>query len=107
MDNIQYTVYHGSDDGYYGWHRDSSLFGYVPMDRKISGIIMLSDRSDYEGGELLVDVAGGDQDRAIEIGLKKGDVFIFDSSMHHCVKPVTEGIRKTLVFWVRGEGQIS
>lgn len=107
LENLQYTIYHGSDSGYYGWHRDSSLFGYTPMDRKISGIIMLSDESDYEGGELLVDVSGGDQDRAIQISLQKGDVFIFDSSMHHCVKPVTEGVRKTLVFWVRGEGQIT
>jgi PKHD-type hydroxylase len=108
MENIQFTVYNGSEEGggHYNWHRDSGLNGYAPYERKISGIIMLTDSDEYEGGELLVDVMGGNQDNALSVELNKGDLFFFDSSCHHIVKPVTKGTRKTLVFWVRGKNQL-
>ena len=49
IDNIQYTEYHATQEGHYGWHQD---IGNGSMSkRKVSMVVQLSDPSEYEGGE--------------------------------------------------------
>lgn len=93
---FQYTVYEGSEGGYYGWHVDVGEKNYEP--RKISLSLQLSDPSDYEGGEL--ELAAGDGDYQAEKA--RGSLIAFPSFVLHRVVPVTAGTRKSLVIWVAG-----
>ena len=68
--------------------------------RKLSLIVMLSDSSEYEGGDLSLEVSG--PGRGIPIRLEKGQVLMFPSFIPHQVNPVTSGLRKTLVTWILG-----
>lgn len=100
LDNIQYTEYHATQNGHYGWHQD---VGSGEMSkRKISVTIQLSDPSEYKGGDLQY-FQGGNPEDSINVYKKKGYVFVFPSYMMHRVTPVTRGIRKSLVLWVGGE----
>jgi len=103
MEDIQYVIYDGPGTKY-DPHTDVLLQGYRPKDRRISGIVMLSDPEDYEGGELTIDLDGNGHLYPIE--LKKGAVVFFDSHMLHQVTPLISGNRETLVFWVWGDSQI-
>lgn len=100
IETLQYTIYEGSDSDHYTWHADATVQGYNRCDRKISGTIMLSDPEDYVGGDFEIDLAANFKPQTIK--LNKGDMFLFDSQRTHCVKPVTSGKRKTIVFWVSG-----
>ena len=90
---IQYTVYTGEDQGFYGWHVDMTPTG----NRKLSLVCQLSDPSEYDGGQLQIN-----NGKIIDIEKKKGHVVIFPSYMLHRVTPVTRGVRKTLVVWIDG-----
>lgn len=122
IEPIQYTIYYG-DNNHFAWHIDTLprdpqldrtegvLAGTV---RKISCSIQLSDSDDYEGGdfELLSGVnreylEGGKENFNLEsIELShlrgKGAAIVFPSFTYHRVKPVTKGIRRSLVCWFRG-----
>ena len=107
LEDLNYVVYIGDDNGKYIQHRDTSLFGYRKYDRKISGIMMLSEPEEYSGGELLIDVQGGaPKEKWIDVKLKKGDVVFFDSNFIHCVEPVTSGNRQVIVFWAHGKVKV-
>ena len=79
--DIQYTEYHASEGGHYNWHIDTFWNEQKPYDRKLSVTVQLSDPSEYEGGNL---------------------VLIFPSYIRHRVKPITKGVRKSLVAWFEG-----
>lgn len=107
LESISFIVYYGSQGGKYDPHRDTSLHGYRQKDRKISGIVMLSDPDDYEGGKLKIDVEGSlNPESFADVELEKGDIVFFDSNFSHFVEPVTKGIRKVLVFWAWGDYKI-
>lgn len=108
LEDLNYTVYVGENHGQYVQHRDTSLFGYRKYDRKISGILMLSDPEEYEGGQLKIDIQGGqiDKERWQPVDLKKGDLVFFDSQFIHCVEPVTSGKRQVIVFWAHGKSKL-
>lgn len=107
IETIDYLVYEGNGKSKYDWHIDTSYHGYRKYDRKISGIVMLSDPEEYEGGRLLVDNTGSGRDDLIkEVSMKKGDVTFFDSNYRHCVEPVTSGLREVLVFWIHGKNKL-
>lgn len=94
---IQYTEYHDYDNGHYTWHHD---FGSgFSSHRKISVSVQLSEGTSYVGGDLQLQVAGGDIDTAPR---ESGQVIIFPSYLLHRVTPVTSGTRKSLVMWVGG-----
>ena len=100
LEDIQYTIYNGADEGYYDWHFDTFWGNHTAFDRKISVIIQLSDPIEYEGGEFLLDPMYEAPDpKQIK---RSGTVFCFPSPIRHTVKPVTKGIRKSLVAWVEG-----
>lgn len=108
LEDLSYTIYIGTDGGHYVQHVDTSLFGYRKFDRKISGILMLSDPDEYEGGTLAIDVFGGaPEERWTRIEKpNKGDLIFFDSHFVHKVEPVTSGKRQVLVFWVDGKSKL-
>lgn len=104
---INYLVYEGNGESRYDWHVDTSYQGYRKYDRKISGIVMLSDPEDYEGGQIIIDDSGtGKEEFFKEMPMKKGDVLFFDSNFRHCVTPVTSGCREVLVFWIHGKNKL-
>ena len=49
LDSIQYTEYHATQNGHYGWHQDIGD-GNISK-RKVSIVVQLSDPSEYEGGD--------------------------------------------------------
>ena len=101
LEDLQYTVY---DVGqYYNWHMDSN-FLFTPTIRKLSFSIGLNDPSEYEGGELDIEIHGPNikGKRFETIVLEKNQMVCFRSNLWHRVRPVTKGVRKSLVGWVRG-----
>ena len=63
---------------------------------------MMSDPSEYEGGELEICI-NGNIDKPIKLKPEKGDIVFFASWMPHRVAPIISGTRKTLVTWVMGK----
>jgi PKHD-type hydroxylase len=95
---IQLGVYKESDKGHYNWHIDAA-----PTDkhapRKLSMSLLLSDPSEFEGGELQIKTCN---DEIQTLGMIKGRAWFFPSYMLHRVTPVTKGVRRSLVLWVGG-----
>jgi len=82
--------------GHYDWHIDAG--NGAPSNRKISFTAQLSDPTDYEGCELIINNHGNEV-----IGTKeRGSVHLFPSYMPHKVAPVTKGDRYALVIWIHG-----
>lgn len=95
--DVQFTEYHASEKGHYDWHEDWVPFSTKPYHRKLSITVQLSDADEYEGGEFEInDVTLPDWIQ------EKGTVLIFPSFMKHRVKPVTKGVRRSLVAWFEG-----
>ena len=96
---------------YYGWHCDAWKYPYSEppwrkgLIRKLSIILSLSDPSDYEGGELEFDLKQEPEPtkRICKEIKSKGSIVVFPSFMWHRVKPVTKGIRHSLVAWNLGK----
>ena len=106
-DSIQYGIY--SDGGFYDWHVDKepnaiNMKGEnKSLIRKLSMTIWLNDPDEYEGGELDIELKGPRKDPRYEtFKLSKGSILIFQSDKWHRVRPVTSGVRKSLVTWFRG-----
>ena len=104
-DEIQYGIY--SDGGYYDWHVDHekktpNIDGKFLV-RKLSTTIWLNDPDEYEGGEFDIEIhAPYKNPRYDTLKLPKGSIIIFRSDRWHRVRPVTSGVRKSLVTWFRG-----
>jgi len=97
QEHIQYSEYKAEDNGHYDWHIDIGSEG-VTEGRKISIVVLLSDPSEFEGGDLQIMVNKDEQ----SLPKGKGNVYVFPSYFLHRVTPVTKGLRKSLVFWVSG-----
>jgi len=95
---IQLGLYTEQQQGHYNWHTDAS-----PMDRavprKLSLSMLLSDPSEFEGGEFQVKT---NNDTAQTLETQKGRAWFFPSYTLHRVAPVTKGVRRSLVLWVGG-----
>jgi PKHD-type hydroxylase len=95
---IQLGVYKATDQGHYDWHTDAlSTDRTVP--RKLSMSLLLSDPSEFEGGELQVKTYNDDVQT---LAMIKGRAWFFPSYTLHRVTPVTKGVRRSLVLWVGG-----
>ena len=98
--DIQYTEYHGSDQGHYDFHKDVFWEENKQFDRKLSLTIQLSEPTDYEGGDFELHPMYG---KEMPVESKwYGSVLVFPSYLEHAVKPVTSGVRKSLVAWFEG-----
>jgi PKHD-type hydroxylase len=94
----QLTLYQSDGKDHYNWHTDFATSDRsVP--RKLSMSLLLSDTSDFEGGELQVKTI---DDNPITLTQARGRALFFPSYTLHRVTPVTRGIRKSLVLWVGG-----
>ena len=109
-ESCQFTKYKLNQ--YYDWHCDSWDVPYnKPEDpnshgkiRKLSVTCSLTDPKDYKGGELEFDLRNNDPDKPNNIITcnqisPRGSIVVFPSHVWHRVKPVTEGIRYSLVIW--------
>jgi len=116
-ESCQFTKYKLNQ--YYDWHCDSWDKPYDRKDpnnpehgkiRKLSMTCQLTDGSEYEGGELEFDFRNYDPPMRDELKhlvqckeiLPKGSIIIFPSFVWHRVKPVTKGVRYSLVVWNLG-----
>lgn len=102
LSDLQYTVYESNVEGHYNWHRDSWMVSNSMFDRKLTAILQLSDPSEYEGGELLIEDDFTNNTLDYDLLKQKGTLFIFPSFVKHTVMPVTRGTRKSLVGWAHG-----
>ena len=110
-ESCQFTKYKKGQ--YYDWHCDSWNKPYVKDDerkgkiRKLSVTLTLSDPKTYKGGELEFDFKQHDPDQKSQPKickeiLPKGSIVVFPSFVWHRVKPVTKGVRYSLVMWNLG-----
>jgi PKHD-type hydroxylase len=99
FDGFQYSKY--GVDCHYDWHTDVIENGQNGLFRKLSISLMLSDPKDFKGGNFLI--TASNESGAHKLKLKKGDIVVFYSHLHHKVSKVTEGERSTLVTWALGE----
>jgi PKHD-type hydroxylase len=95
---FQLGIYRGDTKGHYDWHTDTGVKD-IQAPRKLSMTLMLSDPSEYEGGELQLKTLS---DNPITAETPKGRAWFFPSYTLHRVAPVTKGIRRSLVIWVGG-----
>jgi PKHD-type hydroxylase len=95
----QYTEY--GLNNFYDYHTDFNFLKTNPgtnLVRKISVSILLNDPSEFEGGEMEF-LLGREP---MVFSLKKGHALTFASFIVHRVRPVTKGIRRSLVLWFGG-----
>lgn len=82
----------------YGDHVDDPIMGQGDIYRSdLSVTIFLSDPADYDGGELCIRTAFGEQ----RVKLPAGDAVIYPSSSIHRVADVTRGERLVAVSWIQ------
>ena len=102
-EKIQFGCYR--KNSHYDWHCDSTTVNKENRYRKVSTIVMLSNPSDYEGGQLKFqfrnNVDPTIEDTLVD-GNLQGNIIVFPSYVWHKVEPVTKGVRYSLVMWTWG-----
>ena len=92
----QFTEY--PKGGFFDWHIDAEInCQFEPPVRKISMTILLSDASEFEGGELEFMTADNNPPQLIQ-----GQAIFFNSMIRHRVAKVKKGMRRSLVMWFGG-----
>ena len=79
----------------YGSHVDDALMQGIRTD--VSFTLFLSDPDSYDGGELVIESASGED----AVKLKAGSMVAYSSTTLHRVAPVTRGTRLAAVGWAR------
>jgi PKHD-type hydroxylase len=79
----------------YGTHVDDALMGGTRTD--VSFTVFLADPDSYDGGELVIETASGEE----AFKLAAGSVVTYPSTTLHRVLPVTRGVRVAAAGWVR------
>jgi len=92
----QFTEY--PKGGFYDWHMDAEVnCKNEPPVRKISMTILLSNQSEFEGGDLEFMSEGNKPPQLLQ-----GQAIYFCSMIRHRVAKVKRGIRRSLVMWFGG-----
>jgi predicted 2-oxoglutarate/Fe(II)-dependent dioxygenase YbiX len=91
---FQFTEYHPG--GHFDWHIDVSGKKITDYDRYCSLVIQLND--DYEEGDLQIKDINNE---TLTVDKGTGNLILFLSNISHRVIPVKNGIRYTLVNWVK------
>jgi len=79
----------------YGVHVDDALMGGMRTD--VSFTLFLDEPDSYDGGELVIESAAGDD----AIKLPAGSMIVYPATTLHRVKPVTRGGRHVVAGWAR------
>lgn len=95
VEGFQITKYE-APTGHYDFHIDKYDNGII---RKISAIVSLSPKEDYEGGEFVIKTSAEE----LHCVGNQGSIVIIPSYILHKVNPVTKGTRYSLVAWTSGE----
>ena len=99
VEPVQFGSY--GESGFYDWHIDQHPKIINGVVRKISMSLFLNE--DYEGGEFDLELYSPDTDpRFKTFKLKTGSAIFFQGDQWHRVRPVTSGLRKSLVAWFYG-----
>lgn len=85
------------EGGFYDWHVDRGGRG-AGRTRKLTVSVQLSDPATYEGGALDLNPDG----REVEAPRAQGTAIVFPAYALHRVRPVTAGLRHSLVIWTHG-----
>jgi PKHD-type hydroxylase len=64
---------------------------------ELSATLFISNPSEYDGGELVVEDTYGTH----EVKLQSGDMILYPASSLHHVKPITRGVRMASFFWIQ------
>jgi hypothetical protein len=95
MEKIDYLEYYaGEEAGKYDAHID----GGINSNRKLSFSVLLSDPSEYDGGDLII----YEGKNPMIIPKRQGMMTFFPSNVLHEVTPVTRGVRRSIVSWIHG-----
>lgn len=81
----------------FGTHMDNAVMGDDHLRTDVSVTVFLSDPADYDGGELVMETAGGES----AYKLDAGSAIAYPSTMLHRVNEVTRGRREVAVTWVQ------
>jgi PKHD-type hydroxylase len=95
-DRIQVACYGPGD--YHHWQTDMIYARPGADQRKLTALISLSHRDEYQGGEL--EFLRGPEPEVIPQTL--GRITVFPSWVLHRVRPVTQGLRRSLALWLQG-----
>lgn len=99
VEPIQYAMY--EPGGTYNWHIDQHPRPVRGNVRKISMSLFLNE--DYEGGEFDLELySPAEKIRYKTFKLSTGSAIFFQGDQWHRVRPVTSGVRKSLVAWFYG-----
>ncbi len=92
----QFTEY--PKGGFYDWHMDADVnCAFEPPIRKISMTVLLSNQSEFEGGDLEFMTENNKP-----LQLIQGQAIFFCSLIRHRVAKVKKGVRRSLVMWFGG-----
>lgn len=85
--------------GYYHTHVDSQRMGRMRTD--YSCTLFINDPSEYEGGELCIDVGTEE----VKYKLEPGQLLVYPTGISHRVNKVLSGERHVCVFWIESAMQ--
>ena len=91
---------YGGEHNFYGDHVDNAV-RYAPgtgvrIRTDISCTLFLADPANYDGGELVIRDAFGEQ----RLKGAAGDALLYPGTSVHRVEPVTRGVRLASFFWI-------
>jgi PKHD-type hydroxylase len=89
---------YGPEDLFH-WHFDEDLADHNEHPRKLTAILMLSEPSEFEGGQFEMRLP---EMPVRQIPMSRNDLIVFPSYNLHRVLPITKGVRRTLVSWAHG-----
>ena len=87
---------------HYEPHVDAAVFsaeGGRNLRADVSITVFLNDPSEYDGGELILDLPGG----PLAVKLPAGDAMVYSTHTVHQVRPVTRGERMVAVTWAQSQ----
>lgn len=96
---MQYTRYALNE--HYDWHMDVEEGREHELHRKLSASLILSNPDEYEGGELELNLSGNPENSTL-FKPQAGTIVLFRSNIAHRVRPVTSGLRESVVLWAMG-----